>query len=231
MILDKELGNITFEKSIKAKRMRINILSNGLKVILPKGFNENDGMKFVEKVREKLRQRQSKIQHKNILISDEKPFQTLTFNVQVKKTARQDIFSTLKQGELLIEYPDHLDYNDSAVQEYFWNSINYFLKKEAKRLLPHRTWELADTFGFKFTDVKIQPSKTRWGSCNHKKNINLSYFLLLLPQHLIDYVILHELCHTVEMNHSDKFWQLMDKVTNNQSKSFRHELKKYPIPR
>ncbi|VBB47282.1 conserved hypothetical protein [uncultured Paludibacter sp.] len=231
MIQDKELGNITFELSLKAKRMRAMILPDGIRVVLPKGFSEKDGIKFVESVRGKIRQRQAKIQHKSIVITEEKPLKTLTFAVEVYKTERKDIFSSLKSGVLTIQYPDFLVCEEQKTQEYFWKSINYFLRKEAKRLLPYRTYELAQQFGFRYADVKIQSSKTRWGSCNRKKNINLSFYLLLLPQYLIDYVILHELCHTREMNHSDKFWKEMDSVTNSKSKVLRRELKNYSMPR
>jgi len=105
------------------------------------------------------------------------------------------------------------------------------LRKEAKRLLYNRTKQLAAKHGFTFTDVKIQSSKSRWGSCSREKSINLSLYLMLLPVHLIDYVILHELCHTKEMNHGDKFWAWMDKVTENKAYELRQELKKYNMPR
>lgn len=231
MIQDKELGSITFEQSTKAKRLRAMILPDGVKVILPRGCSEKEGMAFVESVRGKIKATQEKIEHKSILITEEKPLQTLTFRVLVKKAARKDIFSSLKSGVLTIEYPDFLKTEDTKTQQYFWNSINYFLRQEAKRLLPNRTYELAKKFGFKFSDVKIQSSKTRWGSCSRRKSINLSFYLLLTPQHLIDYVILHELCHTMEMNHGDKFWALMEQVTQNKSKLLRNELKKYSMPR
>ena len=231
MIQDKELGSITFEQSTKAKRLRAMILPDGVKVILPRGCSEKEGMAFVESVRGKIKSTQEKIEHKSILITEEKPLQTLTFRVLVKKAARKDIFSSLKSGVLTIEYPDFLKTEDTKTQQYFWNSINYFLRQEAKRLLPNRTYELAKQFGFKFSDVKVQSSKTRWGSCSRRKSINLSFYLLLTPQHLIDYVILHELCHTMEMNHGDKFWALMEQVTQNKSKLLRNELKKYSMPR
>ncbi len=228
---DRELGEIVFKRNLRSKRMSIKIFPEILEVNLPRGFSANDGMQFVDSVRERLLKKQKSTSKKSILISENNNLQTLTFIVQVKKSEREDIFSSLKSGILSIEYPNNLDVNTTNTQQYFWNSINYFLRKEAKRILPYRTHQLAQKHGFTFSDVKIQSSKTRWGSCNHKQAINLSFYLLLLPQHLVDYVILHELCHTKEMNHGPRFWALMDKVTDGKSKELRREKKNYFIPR
>jgi len=104
-----------------------------------------------------------------------------------------------------------------------WHQL--FPPQRSQTLLPDRTKQLAGKFGFYYSMVKIQSSKSRWGSCSRERSINLSFYLMLLPSHLIDYVILHELCHTKEMNHSEKFWKWMDKVTDGQSKELRAELK------
>lgn len=101
------------------------------------------------------------------------------------------------------------------------------LRKEAKNYLPRRIAELAYMFDFHYSGLKIQSSRTRWGSCSGTNNINLSLFLMRVPEHLIDYVILHELCHTVHHDHSPRFWALMDKVTQGQAKQMRKELAKY----
>ena len=85
------------------------------------------------------------------------------------------------------------------------------------------------THGLPYEQLKINRSKGRWGSCSAKKHINLSCYLMLLPSHLIDYVLLHELAHMKEMNHSEKFWALLDKLTDGKAKALRKELMQFNI--
>jgi predicted metal-dependent hydrolase len=99
------------------------------------------------------------------------------------------------------------------------------LRKQASAYLPGRLQTLASQYGFTYASLKISKSRSRWGSCSAKKNINLSLFLMTLPAHLIDYVILHELCHTQVMNHSPSFWKLMDEITEGKAGFLRKELK------
>ncbi|NLI72773.1 MAG: M48 family metallopeptidase [Bacteroidales bacterium] len=228
---DEVLGEILFKQNLRSKRMFVKILPGHLEVNLPHGFTEKNGLQFLFNEKDKILKKKKSLEQKKILLTENNPLQTLTFAVQVKKANRKSLFSSMKSGVLTIEYPETLDEKDEQVQQYFWNSINYFLRKEAKRVLPKRTRFLAEKFNFNFSDVKIQSSKTRWGSCNQKKAINLSFYLLLLPQYLIDYVILHELCHTKELNHSPRFWEWMDRVTDGQAKTLRKELKAYMTPR
>lgn len=103
------------------------------------------------------------------------------------------------------------------------------LRKKAKKYLPERLDFLAGKHHFNYSSVKIRKSRTRWGSCSSKKTINLSFYLMLLPEHLADYVLLHELCHTRYMNHGPEFWQLLDNVTNGHAKRLRKELRSYRI--
>jgi len=227
-------GKIEFVRSERASRIRVRILVSGLKVTLPTYSTEDEALKFIISEQKSILSKQQKLQHreeKNPTVLDENSqIKTLSFEVILKRTDRKDIFFSKKEGILTIEFPENTDCTKAQTQKHFWNGIEYFLRKEAKRLLPNRTKQLADKFGFKFSDVKIQSSKTRWGSCSREKSINLSFFLLLAPAHLVDYVILHELCHTKEMNHGDKFWQWMDKVTDGKSKELRRELKNYNMP-
>ncbi|HLP04817.1 MAG TPA: SprT-like domain-containing protein [Paludibacter sp.] len=234
MMSDSELGTIEFVRSPRATHIHVRILPSGLKVSLPSVSTREQALEFIESIRAKLLKKQAdigkKLQKNPVHIDENTPLQTLTFKVVACVRQRENIHFSLKNNILSIEYPLHANCAEKRTQESFWQGISYFLKKEAKRILPERTKQLAQQHGFQFADVKIQSSKTRWGSCSGKQNINLSFYLLLLPYHLVDYVILHELCHTREMNHGVNFWRWMDKVTDNKSKEFRAELKKYHMP-
>jgi len=227
-------GKIEFVRSDRAKYIRARILPDGLRITLPHRSSEEDALQFILSEQKSISAKQEKLkmrEHKSPTIIDENTsIHTLTFDVELRKAQRSNLFFSMKNGILSIEFPENMDCTTKENQKLCWNGINYFLRKEAKKLLPERTKQLALKFGFDYAGVKIQSSKSRWGSCSAEKNINLSLFLLLLPAHLIDYVILHELCHTIEMNHSDKFWKQMDKVTGNKSKTLRAELKKFNMP-
>ena len=93
--------------------------------------------------------------------------------------------------------------------------LGQWLKSKAEKVIPKRLATLAEYHGFHFNRVIIRGQKTRWGSCSTKKNINLNYKLLFLEPALVDYVLIHELCHTVEMNHSANFWALVGDCDTN----------------
>ncbi len=102
------------------------------------------------------------------------------------------------------------------------------LRQQAIEYLPGRTAFLAEKHGFSYNRISIRRSRTRWGSCSVGNNINLSIFLLQLPPHLIDYVILHELVHTIHKNHSSAFWKSLDFYTGD-ARSLAREMKQYRI--
>lgn len=129
-----------------------------------------------------------------------------------------------KRGLVEIVYPPGTDF--STLQPWLFKVICEALRKQAQLVLPQRLGELARLHGFEFARVSVNSARTRWGSCSGRKHINLSLFLMVLPRRLSDYVLLHELCHTVEMNHGPRFWALMDKVAGGQAKSLRAELRR-----
>ena len=85
------------------------------------------------------------------------------------------------------------------------------LKKKAKEYFTAKTEEIAKTMGLKYGRIKITSAERRFGSCSHEKNICFSYRLMLYPERAREYVIVHELCHLVHMNHSKNFYSLLSK--------------------
>ena len=88
-------------------------------------------------------------------------------------------------------------------------------KETARELAIKRIEHYNKVYGFTLNRVAIKNSKTRWGSCSKKGNLNFNYKIALLPLELADYVIVHELCHLGEFNHSPKFWKLVQMAVPN----------------
>ncbi len=95
-------------------------------------------------------------------------------------------------------------------------SKKYLEHKEAARsLVLSRLEHFNQHYKLTFGRVSIRNQKSRWGSCSSKGNLNFNYKLALLPSHLSDYVIVHELCHRKQFNHSQKFWDLVGETLPN----------------
>jgi hypothetical protein len=124
-------------------------------------------------------------------------------------------------------YPIHVNVADAAFQEAIREGIDKAMRIEAKRILPEKVVRFARQYNFCVNKIFVKNLKSRWGSCSSVNNINLNLQLMRLPDHLIDYVVLHELCHTVEKNHGKGFWLLLDKVTGGKAKYLASEMKKY----
>jgi len=82
-------------------------------------------------------------------------------------------------------------------------------KLKAYSLIQKKVEKFNGFYGFKYNKICIRNQKTRWGSCSSRGNLNFNYKLIYLPEKLIDYVVVHELCHLGQMNHSKKFWELV----------------------
>ena len=101
------------------------------------------------------------------------------------------------------------------------------LRREARAVLPSRVAEVAAQAGLQYRSVTIRATRSKWGSCNGRNDLSLSLYLMTLPEHLRDFVILHELCHTVHHDHSPRFHALLDRLVGGKEKPLNKELRSY----
>lgn len=228
-IQDNQLGTITLRFNPRATRYILKVKDGEVIAILPNGGNEVSLLRFIENNRAELLKQLSR--KPKLILNESTVLQTYSFSLNIFRAERINFYLSLKNNILHIACPQDTDFTQNAVQKTINGLLQKALRHEAKRLLPPRLLELARKYDFTVKGISIQNSKSRWGSCSTKKVINLSLHLMLLPGHLIDYVLLHELCHTKEMNHGEQFWMWMNKVTEGKALALRKELKEYhPMP-
>ncbi len=90
--------------------------------------------------------------------------------------------------------------------------LETFFKSYARYFLEQRLDQLSQEFNLPYNRLTVRAQKTRWGSCSSKKNINLNYRLLFIDKELLDYILVHELVHTIHMNHSKLFWEYLESL-------------------
>ncbi len=101
-------------------------------------------------------------------------------------------------------------------------------KLMALELATSRLQHFNRSYGLTYKRVTIKQQKTRWGSCSQEKNLNFHYRIALIPPELADYLVVHELCHLGQMNHSDAFWTLVEKTIPDY-KERRKQLKRFSL--
>lgn len=221
---DIDLGTVYVVRNPRAKKIIARWRNNAVYLTVPLNYSVSK----IPVVLEQMKPRLLALKPEGKQAFDETcTLSTFTFDVKIVQGELNNFYVSLKNGVLNIVCSVRTDFNDDEVQSKIRSCIENALRTEAKRVLPPMLQQRAAEYGFTCSEVKINKSRTHWGSCTSRKVINLSYYCLLLPPHLIDYVLLHELCHTHEMNHSDKFWALLDKLTGSKAKNLTNELKNY----
>jgi predicted metal-dependent hydrolase len=211
--LDHKEIDYTLRLSNKAKYLRLQINhANELEVILPKRYKHEKAEDFI-------------LQKKNWILKRLKEKQKDTFHFlgkELKVLVNYDLFVKKPQ---IIYSNKKLIANIPAGYSFTENEIyDSWLKHKAKIYIPKRARELSKLTGFDYKRITIRSQKTRWGSCSANGTLSFNYGLLKFGKKVIDYVIIHELCHLKELNHSKRFWKLVEKSCPDY-KNLKRELK------
>ncbi|MDO9613330.1 MAG: SprT family zinc-dependent metalloprotease [Bacteroidota bacterium] len=216
----EQVGQVSFTINERSRRIRLSVKSDGeIVVSMPPTALYRDAIRFVESKTEWLIKQQTKIQAGLTLFAPESCFKTRFHQLAITKGNTDRVYNRVGNGVIQIFIPEKINHEQPKVQEFIKKTLIDVMRWEAKIYLPKRLKELAEKHGFKYQDVSIKNTKTRWGSCSFTNNINLNLHLMRVPEHLIDYVLLHELTHTVQKNHSEKFWLLLEHCYPNARKA------------
>jgi predicted metal-dependent hydrolase len=226
----KSIGNVTFVKNSRAKSLRITVKPNDkVKVTVPRFVSLTNAFQFVEEKKDWIKRSLKKIEALGIKTTCFKPgveFCTKAHKLEFQQLPETKLTAKVGSGLIKIFYSSEDQVLTKEAQAFICKTIEYTLRKEAKAYLPYRTKFLAEQNGFQFSELRLKNLRSRWGSCSTVNNINLNIHLMRLPEHLVDYVILHELVHTVHKNHGKQFWLTLNKVSGN-ARLLAKEMKNY----
>ncbi|MEI7689696.1 MAG: SprT family zinc-dependent metalloprotease [Candidatus Saccharibacteria bacterium] len=223
IIQDKEFGKITIRRSARATHVKLRVAPDGTlhasmpiyaPVFLLKSLLRNS--------RDQLRK----------MMDQAKPEYSYTNGMQIGKShtlviqpTSGQMFSVTRHGQqILVKMPMAESIDNPNIARKIRDCIISALKIEAKSYLPKRLSYLANKYDFKYARVRFSHASGRWGSCSSTGTVSLNIALMKLPFELIDYIIIHELAHTRQMNHGRDFWALVA-VGDPNYKAHRHTLK------
>ncbi|GHV67555.1 hypothetical protein FACS1894199_13280 [Bacteroidia bacterium] len=212
----------------------------GVWVNVPRGVSGAQVARFIDANKEWLTKNLPKIQIHDNELSDNagtdtnantgtdtnggKLVKTKLHTLQVEQTKEKKPFYQLKDRLVTVFIPENTDKKGRDIILKNFSLILY--RKECDILLPERVKEFAGKFGFNYKKLSFRNNVSNWGSCTYDNKISLNINLMRVPDEVIDYVIIHELCHTVEKNHSPRFWKLVEERCPDYKRK-RAELKKY----
>ncbi len=207
-------------ESSKAKHVSLRMtVQGGLEVIVPQGFDHSripeilqTKQSWIAKTSERLEEQR---QHLSLEASHEPPeklqLTAIDQRWQVEYNSTQSSRITLTEKDKSRLILRGCTQNEDACKSLLQQWLSH---KAYQRLVPW-LWLVSQELNLPFHKASVRGQKTLWASCSQQKNISLNYKLLFLPTHLVRYVLIHELCHTIHLNHSSQFWGLVFEKESN----------------
>jgi len=227
------IGEVCFVWNRNSRNLRISITPfQGVRVTVPPFVSLAYARQFVVEKRAwilKHAERMAEKEKGKSIFTPERVFKTQDHMLYLHTHPEKTIRIIIKSGGIHIFYPDFAPVEDPRIQRAIRKGIMEAWRIEAGKHLPQRIKELASVHCFSFNRLTVRNNKTRWGSCSRDNNISLHIQLMRLPRHLTDYIILHELGHTVHKNHGKQYWQLLDKITGGNAKKLDKEMNQYRL--
>lgn len=223
------IGGIKVRRGANIRYLRIRMApGRGIWVSVPYGVSRKQTEKFLEENREWIiRNRENMEVYEKDTGIGLKPgveIKTKLHTLKIESTPDSKPAYRLEGERIVLSVPERVEFG--KIEQVVRQFLLEVYAMECRQFLPERVRYYAGKFGFKYKRLSFRNNVSNWGSCSYENNISLNIKLMKLPDEIIDYVILHELCHTVEKNHSAAFWKLVGKVCPDYA-SLRARLRKY----
>jgi len=199
------IGRVRITKHSKARRITLRIDSDGLpRITIPRYGSTKTAIKFAREKTDWINKHKFTQPHirSGAKLGDK-------FVIEI---VPEDSTKILGIDSNIVRIPTSISSNhfDASTQSLLSENLIKYLRSHAKSVLPSRLEEQSSTHNIPINRIAVKKMRSRWGSCTSNKNINLSLFLVQLNDRLIDYVLIHELCHIKNMNHSKAFWKSIE---------------------
>lgn len=225
-IQDEEFGKIAIRRSAMATQVHLRVAPDGtLKISAPTHAPMFLIKRMIKTSRNEIRNILSKSKPEYEYKNGMQIGKSHTLVIQIINNAKNTSV-TLHGQQIIIKTNFIENLNNPETEREIRDVIIKALRIEAKSYLPKRLSFLAEKYGFSYEKTRFSHSSSRWGSCSSNGTISLNIALMKLPFELIDYVIIHELSHTKQMNHSQAFWNIVEQ-SDPQYKLHRKTLKFY----
>lgn len=208
----------TTKKSSKAKHLRITVGQDGVVVTVPAALSQRRAISFLEQKKEWIAQKLNELNRANpqpngprdYLDGAELPFQGEKFRLKLVESDRQKTTARLTGDCFLVHINRQMP--EAARASEIQRKLGQLYKELAREAICERVNFFKTQLNVDYNQIRLKEQKTRWGSCSKKGNLNFNWKLVMAPPDIIDYVVVHELCHLIHMNHSPAFWQCVADV-------------------
>jgi predicted metal-dependent hydrolase len=191
---------VRIRSSARAKRVSIRITTPGVELILPSGADYAKALAFLSSRKPWIKSKlHSKPANQQQLFHNGAIIQVLGKPLHIEHTGSLRGIASIEQSTLYV----------SGEIAHLQRRVTDFLRKLLHKEIEKRATHFAAKLGCSFTRISLRDTTSRWGSCSSSGNLSFSWRLVFAPSEVLDYVIIHEICHLKEMNHSDRFWELV----------------------
>ncbi|MDR3599160.1 MAG: SprT family zinc-dependent metalloprotease [Desulfosporosinus sp.] len=203
----------SIRRSFRAKYLKLSVGIDGVRVVAPVSMDDSEIISFVENKRDWIVtkyeyhiQRLAQIEAEREFVSGEKLlFMGKDYSLKVIEDEGRFTRINLTDSQFLVFINKHIPLEKR--REAIRRKLEQWYISQAKTIIRERLEPFSDDIGVRLNEVRFKNQKTRWGSCSQKGNLNFNWKLVMAPMYIIDYVVVHELCHFIQMNHSKEFWQ------------------------